>query len=34
VRSSNVASTAEMIDCYFGTGDSGMIDDAGALYVL
>ena len=34
VRSSNVLQTLARDDGYFRTGDSGMLDDSGALYVL
>jgi acyl-CoA synthetase (AMP-forming)/AMP-acid ligase II len=34
VRSSNVLESVPREDGYFRTGDSGMLDDAGALYVL
>ena len=34
VRSSNVLESLPREDGYFRTGDSGMLDDAGALYVL
>lgn len=34
VRSSNVLEALPRVDGYYRTGDSGMLDDAGSLYVL